>query len=384
MVPAFFFHFTFTYNLQLKMQYCSNEIKILIFKYVDSPLNLALTCKNWCVILKDEYAKTEWLVVHYGKAHAFFHAVRLGPTFIDIPVCQTLIAKKVPISRYFIQRLLMCFGKCDQKLMELRLGLGCQFDDDKIRAIIQNFKFPWASNLPIYVFTYLLEVGYKQFGEDLPSKGNDMELFDFLSVSPHTIRNVPDILEDLILNERFIPFPSRPKEFQDLASEKYPSDDGFENNRELNIITKGILTHPNLVNLWKYIGYYEICNDFNDLVMEGVLINLFPRTPEPNWTCPSINTVIKRLAEFISLGFKLNDNVIENALKIFENRLVDVGDILLKAFLKFRSGENGALQYFREELERRAKIITGSQFLFDCGRISWTKDVNNRWIPRRN
>ena len=69
------------------MQYFQNfeyEIKINIFKYVDSPLNLALTCRNWSVIAKDPYAKSEWLIVHFGKERALFHAVRLGPTFFDM------------------------------------------------------------------------------------------------------------------------------------------------------------------------------------------------------------------------------------------------------------------------------------------------------------
>ena len=164
-----------------KLQCIEGEIKVIIFKYVDSPLNLALICRNWSVIAKDPYAKPEWQIVHYGKAHALFHAVRLGPTFIDIPVCQTLIARKVILSRYFIQRLLMHFGKYDQKLIELKIehNVG-QLDADRIRAFQQKIKSPWASNLPIFVFTYLLDEGYKQLAnanEDLPSKGNDMELF---------------------------------------------------------------------------------------------------------------------------------------------------------------------------------------------------------------
>ena len=134
------------------MQYLQDfeyEIKINIFKYVNSPLNLALTCRNWSIIAKDPYAKTEWLILRYGKAHALFHAVRLGPTFIDISVCQTLIARKVMISRYFVQRLLMHFGKYDQKLIELKIehNVG-QLDADRIRVFQQKIKSPWASNLP--------------------------------------------------------------------------------------------------------------------------------------------------------------------------------------------------------------------------------------------
>src|SRR5438034_1078968 len=72
----------------------------------------------------------------------------------------------------------------------------------------------------------------------------------------------------LDLIKRFVPFPPRPKAFQlDLNSdphihpqaipEEYPSKDGFENNRQLNVIARRILIHPDLVNLWKQIGYYE-------------------------------------------------------------------------------------------------------------------------------
>ncbi|RIA98880.1 hypothetical protein C1645_748676 [Glomus cerebriforme] len=49
------------------------EIKINIFKYVNFPLNLALTCRNWSVIVKDPYAKSEWLIAHFGKTSALFH-----------------------------------------------------------------------------------------------------------------------------------------------------------------------------------------------------------------------------------------------------------------------------------------------------------------------
>jgi len=355
------------------MQHFEYEIKINIFKYVEFPLNLALTCRRWSSISKDAYAKTEWLLVHYAKCHALFHAVRLGPTFIDIPVCQTLITRKVPISRYFIQRLLMHFGKYDQKLIELKIehNVG-QLDADRIRAFQQKIKSPWASNLPIFVFTYLLDEGYRQLAnvnETLPSKGNDMELFHFLSAGPHVINYAPGMLrknlkdiEDLILNKRFIPFPPRPKAFQlDLnsdphihqqsAPEEYPSKDGFENNRQLNVIARGILIHSDLVNLWKKIGYHEICNDVNDLVMQGALLILFPPTPASDWSCPNTEQVISRLAELISLGFKLQDNVIIDSLHMFEHRLDDIGNILWDAFLTIRSGELPfllALKFFRE------------------------------------
>ncbi len=85
-------------------------------------------------------------------------------------------------------------------------------------------------------------------------------------------------IEDLILLHKFTPFPPRPKLPQlDLNNdphnhhppipEEYPPKDGYENNRQLNI-------HLELVILWKKIGYNEICNDVNDLVMQGALLIL--------------------------------------------------------------------------------------------------------------
>src|SRR4051794_27601540 len=198
-----------------KIQYFQNfedEIKKNIFKYVNNPSDLALTCRNWSIIAKDPYAKAKWLIVRYGKDHALFHAVRLGPTFIDIPVCQTLIARKVIISRYFVQRLLMHFGKYDQKLIELKIehNVG-QLDADRIRAFQQKIKSPWASNLPISMFTYEGYIQLSNTNEDLQSKGNDMELFHFLSAGPHVINYASGML----------PIP-----------EEYPPKDGYENNRQ--------------------------------------------------------------------------------------------------------------------------------------------------------
>ncbi|CAG8750868.1 5380_t:CDS:1, partial [Funneliformis mosseae] len=48
----------FTYCLENStLLYLEIEIKINIFKYVDTPLNLSLTCKAWNNIAKDPYAK---------------------------------------------------------------------------------------------------------------------------------------------------------------------------------------------------------------------------------------------------------------------------------------------------------------------------------------
>ena len=77
------------------MQYFKYKIKIIISKYVNFPLNLALACQSWSVITKDPDTKSEWFIVHYGKELTLFYAVKLGSTFINVAVCQTLIGRKV-------------------------------------------------------------------------------------------------------------------------------------------------------------------------------------------------------------------------------------------------------------------------------------------------
>lgn len=217
----------YSYLKSSEMQYIEDEIKIKIFKYVEYPLNLSLTCRSWSVISKDPYAKTEWLLVHYGKAHALYHAVRLGSTFIDIPVCQSLIARKIIISKYFIQRLLMHFGSYDSKLIQFEIehNVG-QLDVDRIRAFQQKIKSIWTNDdLLMTALTYLLLD--KRHAEDLYSKGNDMELFHFLTAVFHVINHARvqkknlKYIKDLILKKQFVPFLPRPKAFQiDLKADQ--------------------------------------------------------------------------------------------------------------------------------------------------------------------
>ncbi|CAG8510552.1 2207_t:CDS:2 [Gigaspora margarita] len=195
------------------------ELLTNIFINVSSPLNLILTCKDWYNIFNDDSTRAEWVVYQCGRAHALYHAIRLDP-FID--------------------------------------------------SLRQNSRrrSPWASDLDIQVFIYLLEEADRQFKSiGLSKAGNDMELFFFLSAGPHEINDARIILgknrdhiEDLILKYKFIPFPPRPKHLQTQTStniEEYPAKDGFENNKQLNIIARAILLSKDLVSCWKKI---EILN----------------------------------------------------------------------------------------------------------------------------
>ncbi|GBB83847.1 hypothetical protein RclHR1_01050021 [Rhizophagus clarus] len=334
------------------MEHLYNELRIEIFKVIDTPISLALTNRKWYAISQDPQSRADWLIYKYGRAHALFHGVRLGSSFLTSDVLQALLAKNAVISRYFIQRLCMHFGAYDEKLIELKIEHNVnQVDFERIRSFQRKLNSPWASNLPLPIFTKLITAGYSILNdENLVIKGNDMELFHFLSAGPLVINQAPQKLlqnladiKDLILNKKFIPFPPRPKPIhedtveyiqlmQSRAHEEYPPKDGFENSRQLNVVARAILIHPDLVTFWKEIGYHEICSDVNDLVMQGALLILFPPTPPADWERPDTNIVVKRLKQLINLGFKLSASVMEEALHLFGHRLNEIGDTLLEAF----------------------------------------------------
>src|SRR6266542_403029 len=78
----------------------------------------------------------------------------------------------------------------------------------------------WASNLSVIVFIRLLAEGYKIFinHNNLVIRGNDMELFHYLSAGPLVINDAPqkllqniDHIKYLILNKKFVPFLPRLK-----------------------------------------------------------------------------------------------------------------------------------------------------------------------------
>src|SRR6266516_4890929 len=164
------------------MQSLNDKMRIEIFKFVDKPISLALTNRKWYSVSQDPHARAEWLIYKYGRARALFHAVRLGKSLITVEVIQALLARNAILSRYFIQRLLMHFGTYDEKLIELKIEHNVnQIDFDRIRALQKKLKSPWASNLPLPIFTKLITEGYSILNDsNLVTKGNDMELFHFL------------------------------------------------------------------------------------------------------------------------------------------------------------------------------------------------------------
>ncbi|CAG8663932.1 16985_t:CDS:2, partial [Cetraspora pellucida] len=121
-------------------------IKTRIFKHIKYPKALIVTCKDWHEIAKNSDAKAEWIIQNYTREHALFHAVRLGPLFLDEPTAKAIITKGAILSRYFIQRLLNSFGKYDQKLMEQKIAHNVkQIDTEQIKSLQKKARTPWAT-----------------------------------------------------------------------------------------------------------------------------------------------------------------------------------------------------------------------------------------------
>src|SRR5256885_2107271 len=102
------------------METICDELSVEIFKYIDTPISLVLSNHKWYSISKDPYTRASWLVYKYGKAFAFFHAVRLGGNFITPEVVKALLGQQAILSRYFIQKLMLQFGIAYQHLNDIR------------------------------------------------------------------------------------------------------------------------------------------------------------------------------------------------------------------------------------------------------------------------
>ncbi|CAI2188970.1 10060_t:CDS:2, partial [Funneliformis geosporum] len=90
------------------------------------------------------------------------------------------------------------------------------------------------------------------------------------------------------------------------------------NSRQLNVVARAILIQPDLVNLWKEIGYYEICCDFNEYVMPRVFYMLFPSNTPNDWKYPDENAIVD-----LSLIFKSSStNSTENSTKKEVNNII--------------------------------------------------------------
>ncbi|CAI2193309.1 15071_t:CDS:2, partial [Funneliformis geosporum] len=174
------------------MQFLYDELYIEIFKYVPTPINLLVSNRKWNNISQDPHVRAKWLIYKYGKAHALFHAVRLGKNFITVEMIQALVSKNAILSRYFIQRLLMHFGTYDENLIKLKVEYNVnQVDFDRLRALQKKTTSPWGSNISIPIFTKLITE------EDLIKLGFQLTSYvieEVLHLFEHRLNEIGDLL----------------------------------------------------------------------------------------------------------------------------------------------------------------------------------------------
>ncbi|CAG8600368.1 3915_t:CDS:1 [Paraglomus brasilianum] len=142
--------------------------------------------------------------------------------------------------------------------------------------------------------------------------------------------NEDDIIT-IIENYGFTPFPPsfifRTYIFEHLAEyEDELSQNGYATASELRIVAKAIITYPNLLKVWRKIGYHEITEDLENPVVQLTLLNLY------STGVPSVQTVVEKLRNLQSIGFSLTDTLVGNAILLFKGRLVDVGESLIESF----------------------------------------------------
>ncbi|CAG8483836.1 7279_t:CDS:1 [Scutellospora calospora] len=133
-----------------------NEIKMIIFQYVRFPANLAVSHRDWSIFARDPQVRAGWIILQYGQIYCLFHAVRLGPKFINVKVARQIIIKGGFLTTYLAKCLLMHYGnyRYDKKLIEMR-----KFEINKLQ---------------LSVFTLLFDSSLL--------KGNNMKKFYYLPV----------------------------------------------------------------------------------------------------------------------------------------------------------------------------------------------------------
>ena len=159
------------------------ELKVEIILHLRNPTSLAKCSREWNNIVNLPFTKAKWLIGRQGRTHALFHAVKMGEPFINLDVVECLFAQKAHISRYFIQRLVLGFGKDDSRIIDLKQRHTMNTLDPFQKTLVQNKTCRrWASDLPFNVYFRILKEGHDRFGgDDIPVRGNDMDLFYCLS-----------------------------------------------------------------------------------------------------------------------------------------------------------------------------------------------------------
>ncbi|CAJ0824917.1 17977_t:CDS:2 [Entrophospora sp. SA101] len=228
--------------------------------------------KSWLKTAKDPESRCYWLINRYGKAHSLFFAVYFGPSFISVDLVDCALKNDAILSRYFLQVLMKCYGEPDERLIELRSNYS------NSNNLERHFEKLWGSDLPSDVYEKLLAEGKRRWNGEFYLKGSAQ------------------------------------------------MTDAFESEETLRIVSRAIITHPELVEIWKGIGYESICYDYSDLVFQILYTEH-----------PMLETILAKSQHFINLGFKLTKPAMVDIICSFKDRLNIIGEIIIKSFQKIRN-----------------------------------------------
>ncbi|CAG8586910.1 10776_t:CDS:1 [Paraglomus brasilianum] len=270
------------------------ELKVEIASYVEIPFFLGCCSRDWHKIVNSPHTKYKWLLNKYGRIHALFHAVKIGEPLLNFEAAE-LILKNSHISRHFIHRLKLGYGK---------RGL-------------------WGSNISNDVYERILN--YK--AEYASCNCDDMQSIRQILEGTGSEDDIRTIIEI----HNFTPFPPsstfRTYVFENSAAESdNPHSNGYATASEMKIVANAIISYPKLLDTWRKIGYHEVTTDLENPVVQLTLLNIC------STSVPSIQTVTQKLCDLQSIGFLLTGTLIGNALLLFERRLSDVGESLIEGF----------------------------------------------------
>ncbi|CAI2172603.1 3261_t:CDS:2 [Funneliformis geosporum] len=281
--------------------------------------------RKWHNISQDPFAKAEWLLYKYGRAHALFYAIRLGNGFITVEVIQALLSKGAILSKYFIQRLFTHFGTYDENLISLKV--------EHNNALQKELSSPWGSNISMSIFTKLItEEDFHIFR--LENKLN--EIGDLLMASFQVILNVSKSeiasscliqaikpernLKETDLLEFLIQRIDNPKEALKSALDHYKV--GLKFNAESIKTTKEIRSltvHSNLYSwiLKVYGPNSEITQKcFDDIIESRIWVDLkLQETPDrrvpEHLTKRSFKSICSIYLKFINKKVPFTPNVLQ-------------------------------------------------------------------------
>lgn len=334
------------------------ELLTEIFIRIDQPLAFMLSHRLFYPISRDPLIRTRWIIYRYGKAHAFFYAIKLGPSFITDKVAEQMLKSKAVLSQYFLQRLHMQIGAFDYELDTLRIA-----NIPGLKVNKGNREVPWGSNIPLSVYMTLIKGGEISHSP-LFLNSNDFELFHHYTAGSASISDAAkQILEnsntitDYLKRRVFIPFP---RKRGNSNSQKYPAEDGFDRDRQYNLLARVVLVYPEIVQIWDSIGYDEIYKDLAPVVFTGKLMVLFPPTPSENWVVPNKDTIKNNIEQFTNMGFRLNDDIILEILENFQSRLNEIGEVLITPILEIMGNTN---QVINRILSRNDLLADSRSFL---------------------